>query len=331
MKKLLSGLFASMMFLVACGEEGENAGAENGSDNNNSSSNVAAENEDNNSSNDSENNTANEENETAEADREDWPETLRFADTGVEGMEELQREFGPFKETLEDVLDIEVEFFAVTDRIIGATALEYDQVDMLLAGPSEYVQINNTVPESYPFVGIERSEYHAAFIVHEDSEYETLDDIVGTSIAMKDAGSTSGHIGPSSILIEEGYDLDNDFDIQLLDSVRIEAFKNHEVDVLATGIKDYYEMVEEDGEGHYRLLHEGPPLPNDAFVASPELPEDFVEEVQTLMLENQEDILDSILVTGENDKYIEAGFVSAEDADYDSMRRAYETLGLDFE
>ncbi|PYZ92150.1 phosphonate ABC transporter substrate-binding protein [Salipaludibacillus keqinensis] len=328
MKKVFTGVILSFTLLAACGEENEDEAIQSTNDGNSSNTEdtqeASAEEPENEDENDSDN-------QEQDGDRDDWPDKLRFADTGVEGMEELQREFGPFKEALEDVLDIEVEFFAVTDRIIGATALEYDQVDMMLAGPSEYVQINSTVPESYPFVGIERDEYHAAFIVHEDSEYETLDDIVGTSIAMKDAGSTSGHIGPSSILIEEGYDLDQDFDIQLLDSIRIEAFKNDEVDVLATGIKDYHEMVEEDGEGNYRLIHEGPPLPNDVFLASPELPEDFVEEVKTLMIDHQEQILGSILETGENDKYIQARFLEAQDSDYDPMRRAYETLGLDFD
>lgn len=317
-EKLSAGLILSLVLLAACGGENTNEEVSGAGTNNEDGSNGTLE------------ASADEPDNHNESDDADRPDTLRFADTGVEGLEELQREFGPFKEVLEEVLDIDVEFFAVSDRIIAATALEYDQVDLLLAGPSEYVQINNTVPDSYPFVGIERDDYHAAFIVHEDSDYETLDDIVGTSIAMKDAGSTSGHIGPSSILIEEGYDLDQDFDIQLLDNVRIEAFKNHEVDVLATGIKDYYEMVEEDGEGNYRLIHEGPPLPNDVFVASPELPEEFVNEIKTLMLEHQEEIIDSILVTGENDKYIDAIFTDAEDSDYDPMRRAYETLGLDF-
>lgn len=263
--------------------------------------------------------------------REDWPEKIRFADTGVEGMEELQREFGPFKDALEEVLDIEVEFFAVTDRIIGATALEYDQVDMLLAGPSEYAQIRAVVPGAEPIIGIERSEYSAAIIVHEDSDYHTLEDIKGTSIAMKDAGSTSGHIGPSQILIEAGFDLDRDVDIKLLDGARIEAFKNHEVDVLATGIKDYHQIVEEDGEGKYRLLVEGPPLPNDVFVVGPNLPADFVEAVQEAILENQQKIIESITITGENDKYIEARFVEAKDSDYDSMREAYRVLGLELE
>jgi phosphonate transport system substrate-binding protein len=317
MKKisLLTGISAVFAMMAACGAENE--GGENEAEASGSSDSAVE-------VNDSESNN----NSGDDAER---PDTIRFADTGVEGMEELQREFEPFKNAMEEALDIEVEFFAVTDRIVGATALEYDQVDVMLAGPSEYVQINNVVPESYPFVGVERDEYHAAFIVHEDSEYETLDDIVGTSIAMKDAGSTSGHVGPSSILIEEGYDLDNDFDIQLLDSVRIEAFKNDEVEVLATGIKDYHEMVEEDGEDQYRLIHEGPTLPNDVFIASPELPEEFVDEMKEAMMEAQDELIASILETGENDKYIEAEFVEAADSDYDQMRNAYEVLGLDID
>ncbi len=264
-------------------------------------------------------------------ERENWPETLRFADTGLEGLEELQREFGPFKDALEEVLDIEIEFFAVNDRIIGATALEYDQVDVLLAGPSEYAQIKSVVPGAEPIVGIERADYHAAIIVHEDSEYQTLEDIKGTTVAMKDAGSTSGHIGPSQILIEAGFNLDRDVSIQLLDGARIEAFKNHDVEVLATGIKDYQQMVEEDGEGKYRLLAEGDPLPNDVFVASPELDKAFVEELTAAILENQDVILSSILETGENDKYLEGQFVDADDADYDSMREAYRVLGMELD
>ncbi|WP_413378535.1 phosphate/phosphite/phosphonate ABC transporter substrate-binding protein [Alkalihalobacillus sp. 1P02AB] len=265
------------------------------------------------------------------AEEQNWPEKIRFADTGLEGLEELQREFGPFKDALEEVLDIEVEFFAVNDRVIGATALEYEQVDILLAGPSEYAQIKSVVPGAEPIVGIERADYHAAIIVHEDSEYQTLEDIKGTKVAMKDAGSTSGHIGPSQILIEAGFDLDRDVNIQLLDGARIEAFKNRDVDVLATGIKDYEQMVEEDGEGKYRLLVEGPPLPNDVFVASPALPKEFLEELTSAILENQGTILASILETGENDKYLEAKFVDADDADYDSMREAYRVLGMELE
>ncbi|EXJ23921.1 Phosphonate ABC transporter phosphate-binding periplasmic component [Alkalibacterium sp. AK22] len=261
--------------------------------------------------------------------KEDWPTTLRFADTGLEGMEELQRAFGPFQEKLEEVLEVDVEFFPVSDRTIATNALEFDQVDIVLAGPSEYAQIKSAIPGVEPIVAIERDEYNAVIIVHEDSEYETLDDIKGSQIAMKDAGSTSGHIGPSAMLVEAGFDLDNDVEILLLDAARIEAFTNHEVDVLATGIKDYHSMVEEDGEGKYRILEEGPPLPADPFVVSPNLPEDFVVEMQQRLLDNKDEIIESILSSGERDKYMSARIIEILDSDYDLMRETYSVLGID--
>nr|WP_281381404.1 PhnD/SsuA/transferrin family substrate-binding protein [Geomicrobium halophilum] len=244
-------------------------------------------------------------------------------------MEELQRQFEPFQEELEETIGMDIEFFAVTDRTIGSTAMEYDQVDVLLAGPSEYAQIKSVVPDTELLAGIERDEYHAAFIAHEDSDIGTLADVEGHSIAMKDPGSTSGHVGPSEMLIDEGIDVDEDVDIQLLDDARFDAFLNRDVEVLATGIKDYHEMVEEHEDEGFRIIAEGETLPNDVFVASPELPDDLIENMRESILENDEALLDSILVTGENDKYVEGTFTEASDEDYDSMRNAYEELGLD--
>lgn len=266
------------------------------------------------------------------ADREHWPEKLRFADTGVEGIEQLQREFGPFKEALEEVLDIEVEFFAITDRTAAAIAAQFDQVDFILTGPSEYV-VMKSKSEVQPVVGLTRPGYRSAFIAKSDSGIQSLEDMKGKKVAMKDVGSTSGHIGPSSILIDNGFDLDNDFDgsISLLGDARMEALRGGDVDVVGTGVKDYHKAVEEDGEEAWTLVHEGPDLPNDLFVASPTLDPKFVEDVKNLLIENQDFILEKMLQSEENDKYQESELLEAKDEDYDSIREAYETLGLDLE
>lgn len=276
--------------------------------------------------------TGNTVNANATEDKSNWPDKLRFAVTDVEGMEELRRTFGPFKEKLEELIDIEIEYFAVTDRTVGTTALEYDQVDILLAGPSEYAQLKSVMPEVEPMVAIERENYYSAVIVHEDSEYKTLEDLKGKKVAMSDAGSTSGHIGPSIIFLEEGFDLDKDLDIMLLGDLRIEAFKNGEVDALATRMTDYLQMVKEDGEGKYRVLVEGPPLPSDPFVANPKLPNDLVEFLKNTMIENQDEIIESIVSAGgENDKFAGADLIQSKDEDYDSMREAYRALGIELE
>ncbi|MFV8830193.1 phosphate/phosphite/phosphonate ABC transporter substrate-binding protein [Alkalihalobacterium sp. APHAB7] len=262
-------------------------------------------------------------------ERADWPEKVRFAVTGIEGLEELQRQFGPFKELLEDLTEVEFEFFALSDRVISATAMEYGQVDMILAGPSEYAQIKSASPDAEPLAALERDQYHTVVIVHEDSDMKEVEDLKGKKVAMKDVGSTSGHIGPSAMLLEEGLDLDRDVEIMLLGDARIDAFKNGDVDALATGVRDFAKMVEEDGEGQYRILLEGPPLPQDPFVASGELPESFRTEFARILLEHQDEILEAILFSEDNKKYNTAKIVPITDADYDLMRETYRVLGIE--
>lgn len=259
----------------------------------------------------------------------DWPDKITFAVTGIEGMEELQRRYEPFKAKLEDLLGLEVEFFPVSDRVVAATAMEYDQVDLVLAGPSEYAQIKSANKDADPLAGIERDAYYTVVIVPEKSDIKTTEDLKGKTIAMKDVGSTSGHIGPSALLIKEGLDVDRDVKIELLGDARIEAFKSGEVDVLATGVRDYDKMVEEDGEGKYRILAEGPPLPSDPFVASGKLPESLRAELKRVLLEKQDEILEAMLKQEENDKYEKAKIIEVKDEDFNEMRDTYKVLGID--
>ncbi|PSL42402.1 phosphonate transport system substrate-binding protein [Salsuginibacillus halophilus] len=266
--------------------------------------------------------------ETADG-QEDWPETIRFAVTGIDGMEELQRRYEEFQDVIEEHTGVDFEFFALSNRTVASTAMEADQVDMVLSGPSEYAQTKGAAPGVEPLAAIERDAYHSVFVVHEDSEFEELEDLRGESIAMKEAGSTSGHIGPSAILIDEG--LDDDIEVELLGDARIEAFKSGETTALADGVRAYDRIVEEDGEDAYRIIHEGPPLPQDPFVASPELPESFKETFTEILHEHEDEILDAILDHEENDKYDGAKIVDIEDEDYDLMRETYDTLGIELQ
>ncbi|WP_018924922.1 PhnD/SsuA/transferrin family substrate-binding protein [Salsuginibacillus kocurii] len=266
-----------------------------------------------------------------EADREDWPETVRFAVTGIDGMEELQRRYDVFQDLMEELIDVEFEFFALSDRTVASTAMEYDQVDIVLSGPSEYAQTKAAEPEAEPLLALERDEYYTVVIVHEDSDYETIEDLEGETVGMKEAGSTSGHIGPSALFIENGMEPDVDVELELLGDARVDAFKAGEVEALGDGIRYYDMMVEEDGEGEYRILHEGPPLPQDPFVAAPSLPESFKEEFTDVLFEHEDEVIAAILDHEENEKYQEAQLVEIDDSDYDLMRETYETLGIELQ
>ena len=66
-------------------------------------------------------------------------QNIKLAITDLVGLEELQREFGPFKKELERVTNSTVEFLPVTNRTAGLEALRFKKVDFVLAGPAEYV------------------------------------------------------------------------------------------------------------------------------------------------------------------------------------------------
>ncbi|KZE37825.1 hypothetical protein AV656_09880 [Bhargavaea cecembensis] len=261
----------------------------------------------------------------------DWPEKIRFAATGIEGLEQLQLEFEPFREKLEEVLGLEVEFFALSDRATAVTALEYDQVDMVMSGGAEYVMMRAADENTQPVAALTRPGYLPLIIAHADSGIETIGDLKGKRIAMDSVGSTSAYLMPSKMLVDAGFDLDRDIESYLLGDAMYEAFLAKETDAMTITRLNYEEMIEEEGEGLFTVVAEGQELPNDLIVASPHLPESFIQHLQDTILENKEALLEQILITGENDKFADSEFVAAEDSDYDGLRDAYEALGIDYQ
>ena len=82
-------------------------------------------------------------------------ETIRFAVTDVEGMEQLQREYGAFVQELEKVTGHKIEFSPVSNRTAAVEAMRAKQVDFVLTGPAEYV-IFRKLTDAKPVVGWQR-------------------------------------------------------------------------------------------------------------------------------------------------------------------------------
>ena len=258
------------------------------------------------------------------------PETLRVAVTDLVGMEELQRNFGSFQEEMAEILDMEVELFPVSDRTAAVTALESDRVDLVLTGPAEYVIIRERT-DAAPVTGITRPGYYSVITTHVDSPFESVEDLEGATVAMSDVGSTSGHLGPSVILQDAGLNPQEDVEVEMLGDGDLVAFANEETDAWGGNALDFEVFLEEQElpETDFQIIGEGEPLPNDLFVANPNLSEEFIGEVRAGMVENEETILEAILQGEENEKYVGAELVEAEDEDYEYMREAYRAIGVD--
>lgn len=259
------------------------------------------------------------------------PDTIRFSDTGVEGLETLVLEFEDFRVAMEEATGKSVEFFPISSRTAAATALEFDEIDLLLTGPAEYVVLQAEA-DALPVVGITRPGYRAMIVVPEDSPAQSLEDLRDQTVITKEVGSTSGHLGPLEMLIQAGLEPGRDVEVIPLDATRIEAFGAGEGEALGTGLAGFEEVEEElGGGGSIRLLEEGPDLPNDLFVARTGLGQECATWMQQALVESQQVLLDAIVGTGENDKYLESEFVAAADEDYNPTRAAFEAAGYSLE
>lgn len=257
------------------------------------------------------------------------PEVLRFADTGIDGMEELRRAFHQFVDLMEEITSLKVEFYPVADRTIAAAALEAGDVDIVLAGPTEYLFMKSR-SDVQPVAAIERAEYYSVVVVPVDSPAQSLEDLKGRKIAFKDPGSTSGHVVPVSMFLAAGMEEGRDYEGPLVDHLRFEMLYAGDVEAMVGGIRDF-RRIEEEHPGKYRILAESDPLPRDIIVARANLDKELVAELTKAFLDNSEKIMEAILGPGERDKYKGAKIVPASDSDYDTMRETHRLLNLPFD
>ncbi len=249
-------------------------------------------------------------------------ERVRFTVTDVLDAEEMERDFGTFRATLSDVLGVPVEFVVVENMPAATSALQLNQVDLALAGPSEYVQIRSRT-NAEPVIAVTRPGYKSVIVTPPDSDIQSPADLKGKTLALSDIGSTSGHIGPTILLIEAGLDPQTDLDIQMLgDDGSVEAVKNGSAVAWGGSFLDRETYLPD-----FPFVIEGPLLPNDLIVASSQLAPETIAAIRDRLLANRETLLAALVDGEETEKYQGSELVTAKDTDYDPIRKAYAAMG----
>jgi phosphonate transport system substrate-binding protein len=249
---------------------------------------------------------------------------LKLAITDVAGLEELEANYEEFRAEVAKALGAEVTFFPVENYTAATVSLKQGEIDLALTGPSEYVVINSRT-NATPVIAITRPDYHSVIAVAADSGITSLVDLRGKTIAMSDIGSTSGHLGPTKLLIDAGLDPKTDLAIQMLgDEGSAEALKNGDVDAWGGSGTDYEDMLQDDATS-YPILVEGPPLPSDVLVVSSSLDPAVVELVRDRLVAAEAALVAAIAI--HERKYDGSSLVPANDEDYDLIREVYDAIG----
>lgn len=250
--------------------------------------------------------------------------TIQLAITDVSGLDGLEANYEEFRLALADALGTEVEFYPVENSAEATVALKQGEIDLVLAGPSEYVVISART-NAVPVIAVTRPNYRSVIAVPANSDITGVADLKGRAIALSDIGSTSGHVGPTYILIEGGLDPKTDVTTKMLgDDGSAAALKAGEVDAWGGAATDYMDLLDDD-TGAFKVLIEGDLLPSDLLIASSSVDLATIKLIQERLLAHEQAVTTAI-ATHES-KYVGSTLKSATDADYDPIRAVYQAIG----
>ena len=257
------------------------------------------------------------------------PKTLSFAVTDAMGLRELEDKYDLFRLSLSEVLDCNIEFFPVDNYFTAAAALNAHEVDLVWAGPSEYVVIKAR-SNAIPIIGIQRVNYHTIMVVLKESDITSLINLKGKIIDFQNNGSTSTHLGGVKLLMDAGLSPLTDFQSMMSQSDSLTPLINKTVDACSRSPHRYQNALKKDGlsEADFSIIAQGKPLPNDVFVMGSHITSEIANYIKQLMLENQQKLLDAILsVESLGIKLRGATLTTASDQDYDVVRDIYRAMG----
>jgi len=148
----------------------------------------------------------------------DWPSKIVLAAVPAEQDAQLQDSYRVTREILQDQLGIEVDFFQAADYAGVIEALIAGRVDLAQFGPFAYVIATANGANAQP-VGImvkdpaEEPGYQAYLVTTGDNtDINSLEDLVGRRVCFVDPGSTSGYLVPLAGLLDIGIDPESDMD-----------------------------------------------------------------------------------------------------------------------
>jgi phosphonate transport system substrate-binding protein len=263
-------------------------------------------------------------------------ETVRLAVTDLVGLEELQREFGAFRDKLSEVTGYDIEFTPVTNRTAAVEALRFKQVDFVLTGPAEYVVMQKRA-DAKVVVGFSRPDYFPVIVTMANSGINNVKDLTGKRVAMGSVGSTSRHLGPIQALADGGINPMKDLEVvHTKVPVLWESLKRGDAAAVGMNHTEFRRLRTQEMEngghqpGAFRVIARGPDLPNDLLMAGSHVSDEMIGHLRDGFVNHSDELINAIVSGGgtDVDKYTGMRFISnIKDSDYNYVRSMYATIG----
>ena len=258
---------------------------------------------------------------------------LRLGLIPADDAAEMLRNYEPLAQYLESELGLKVEIQVTNDYTAAIEAMRNEHIDVAWFGPFSYILAAREAGAEALVNGVRRdtgrSTYRSVIVTHKDSGIKTADDLKGRSFAFVDPASTSGHLIPRKLLLDNGIDPDNDFSTMFYAGTHnsaVMAVVNGTVDAAATSDTTYFRMLKEgeiDDENIVIIL-ESPDIPGSPIAVRGGLPEELKARISQAMIDFDEQTLYRVQGWGDIKEYL-----AVTDSDYDIIREVSAVLDLD--
>lgn len=141
------------------------------------------------------------------------PQTLRVALLPDESPSVVIKNNENLKNYLQEKLGRKVELVVTTDYSSMIEAMRHDRLDLAYFGPLSYVMAKSKC-DIEPFAAMQKkgkATYRSVVIANAASGIEEVADIKGHDMAFGDVASTSSHLIPKSMLLNEGLKSGEDY------------------------------------------------------------------------------------------------------------------------
>lgn len=239
----------------------------------------------------------------------------------------------PLAELLSKELGVKVEGFTATNYVGVVEGLGSGQVDFGFIPPFAYVLANKESDAQVILTAVNNkgeATYRSQFIVREDSDIKSFEDIKGKKLAFVDPSSTSGYLFPGAHLITEGIDIEKDIEYIYSGGhdKSLQLLLNKDIDVASTfvDVRERYSDEFPTAMDDVRVLGYTEYIPNISVTTSGTMDIEMQQKIQEALLKIVDTEEGGTLLQELFNMY---GFEKATDSDYDVIRTTAETMNVD--
>jgi len=250
----------------------------------------------------------------------------------AENNEEMIQKFEPVRQYLEQKIGEPIKVFTATDYAGVIESMKRGRVDIAWFGPLTYILAEREANAEAFAVGVHSdtglSTYRSIFVVPEDSNAQSIQDLKGKSVAFVDPASASGGLIPAYMVKQATGMMPKEFFGQFTyagshDAAEM-AVKNKSVDAAADNDITYDKMLKKGliTEQSNRILLKSDPLPGAPLTYRKDLPENMKRKIREAIL-NAHKEMEEVTGYGELSEY-----VATTPAEYQKIRDLASELGL---